>query len=113
VIASRFSLVSFASARRNQSSSTSSSGLCCEYDTVKQTARSSCPADPLFWLQSRSQYAVMRPLLSIIGIVCEAFGNLCPEQYSVYFAEVYIEAADFVSSLYLPQVSVPMLTGSA
>lgn len=39
----------------------------------------------------------MRPLLSIIGIICEAFGKLCPEQYSVYFAEMWIEIVDFVS----------------
>ncbi|KAL7410830.1 organic solute transporter Ostalpha-domain-containing protein [Mrakia frigida] len=42
------------------------------------------------------QYAIFRPLISIVGIICEAFDVLCPEQYSVHFAEVYLEAFDFV-----------------
>lgn len=41
-----------------------------------------------------SQYAFFRPAISIVGIICEAFGKLCPEEYSVYFAEVYLEAFD-------------------
>lgn len=37
------------------------------------------------------QYAFIRPLLSIAGIICEAYDVLCPEEYAYYFAEVYIE----------------------
>ncbi|GFZ43421.1 hypothetical protein JCM24511_01141 [Saitozyma sp. JCM 24511] len=43
------------------------------------------------------QYVVFRPLLSIIGLVCEYFNVLCPQEYSVHFAEVYLDAFDFVS----------------
>ncbi|GAA5857727.1 hypothetical protein JCM5353_003327 [Sporobolomyces roseus] len=43
------------------------------------------------------QYSLLRPLISIIEIVCQAYDVLCPTQYSVYFAEVYLDAADFVS----------------
>lgn len=43
-----------------------------------------------------SQYAFFRPLLSLISIICEATGKLCPDEYSIYFAEVYLDAFDFV-----------------
>lgn len=43
------------------------------------------------------QYAILRPLLSIISIICEAENVLCSTTYSVHFAEVYITAIDFVS----------------
>ncbi|TIA88846.1 hypothetical protein E3P99_02383 [Wallemia hederae] len=43
------------------------------------------------------QYAILRPLLSIISIICEAEDVLCSSTYSVHFAEVYITAIDFVS----------------
>ena len=56
-----------------------------------------------------SQYAFFRPAISIAGIICEAFGKLCPEEYSVYFAEVYLEALD-VSSRQASALSSPGLT---
>ncbi|CAD6571122.1 MAG: hypothetical protein CYPHOPRED_004307 [Cyphobasidiales sp. Tagirdzhanova-0007] len=43
------------------------------------------------------QYAFLRPLISIIGSICEAFDILCPQIYSPHFAEVYLDALDFVS----------------
>ncbi|GAA5981431.1 hypothetical protein JCM5350_004063 [Sporobolomyces pararoseus] len=43
------------------------------------------------------QYSLLRPLISIIEIICQAYEVLCPTRYSVYFAEVYLDAADFVS----------------
>ncbi|GJN87385.1 hypothetical protein Rhopal_000334-T1 [Rhodotorula paludigena] len=43
------------------------------------------------------QYSLLRPLISIIEIVCHRYGVLCPTQYSVYYAEVYLDAVDFVS----------------
>ncbi|KAK8865604.1 hypothetical protein IAR55_000748 [Kwoniella newhampshirensis] len=55
---------------------------------------------PYFWHAlsfSVMQYVVLRPLISIIGIICQYFGVLCPEQYSPHFAEVYLDAVDFVS----------------
>ncbi|GAA5866113.1 hypothetical protein JCM1840_005074 [Sporobolomyces johnsonii] len=43
------------------------------------------------------QYSLLRPLISIAEIICEAYGVLCPTQYSVYYAEVYLDSIDFVS----------------
>ncbi|BGP14568.1 hypothetical protein JCM10213_001917 [Rhodosporidiobolus nylandii] len=43
------------------------------------------------------QYSLLRPAISIAEIVCQAVGVLCPTQYSVFFAEVYLDAVDFVS----------------
>ncbi|GAA5948722.1 hypothetical protein JCM21900_005273 [Sporobolomyces salmonicolor] len=43
------------------------------------------------------QYSLIRPLISIAEIICEAYGVLCPTQYSVYYAEVYLDSLDFVS----------------
>ncbi|WVQ71333.1 hypothetical protein IAR50_000861 [Cryptococcus sp. DSM 104548] len=55
---------------------------------------------PYFWHAlsfSVMQYVVLRPLISIIGIICQYYGVLCPEEYSIHFAEVYLDAVDFVS----------------
>ncbi|ODN83994.1 hypothetical protein L202_00029 [Cryptococcus amylolentus CBS 6039] len=55
---------------------------------------------PYFWHAlsfSVMQYVVLRPLISIIGIICQYYGVLCPEEYSVHYAEVYLDAVDFVS----------------
>ncbi|GAA5868622.1 hypothetical protein JCM8547_003758 [Rhodosporidiobolus lusitaniae] len=43
------------------------------------------------------QYSFLRPLISIAEIICQAYGVLCPTQYSIYFAEVYLDSIDFVS----------------
>ncbi|GAA5899275.1 hypothetical protein JCM8208_001605 [Rhodotorula glutinis] len=43
------------------------------------------------------QYSLLRPLISVIEIICQAYDVLCPTQYSVYFAEAYLDAVDFVS----------------
>ncbi|BGP30803.1 hypothetical protein JCM10296v2_002560 [Rhodotorula toruloides] len=43
------------------------------------------------------QYSLLRPTISIISIITEAFDKLCLNQYSVYFAAVYLDAIDFVS----------------
>ncbi|WWC68309.1 uncharacterized protein I206_102233 [Kwoniella pini CBS 10737] len=55
---------------------------------------------PYFWHAlsfSVMQYVVLRPLISIISIICLYYDVLCPGEYSVHFAEVYLEAVDFVS----------------
>lgn len=44
----------------------------------------------------RPQYAIFRPLISIVGIICEAYDVLCPDLYSVRFAAIYLDAFDFV-----------------
>ncbi|KAJ7687812.1 organic solute transporter Ostalpha-domain-containing protein [Mycena rosella] len=44
------------------------------------------------------QYVIIRPAVSIAGIVCEKFGVLCESQgYNPHFASVYLSAIDFVS----------------
>ncbi|KAJ7188182.1 organic solute transporter Ostalpha-domain-containing protein [Mycena filopes] len=44
------------------------------------------------------QYVIIRPAVSIAGIVCQAFNILCESAgFSVHFANVYLEAVDFVS----------------
>ncbi|KAL0956584.1 hypothetical protein HGRIS_002722 [Hohenbuehelia grisea] len=44
------------------------------------------------------QYVIIRPLVSIIGIICQAKGILCEsEGFSVHYAKVYLESIDFVS----------------
>lgn len=44
------------------------------------------------------QYVIVRPLVSIAGIVCEKFGLLCESAgFNVHFANVYLESIDFVS----------------
>ncbi|GAA6002268.1 hypothetical protein JCM10207_003155 [Rhodosporidiobolus poonsookiae] len=43
------------------------------------------------------QYSLLRPLISIAEIICQAYDVLCPTAYSVYFAEVYLDSIDFVS----------------
>ncbi|WAQ87997.1 hypothetical protein PtA15_9A122 [Puccinia triticina] len=57
------------------------------------------PSKPYFlhaikWLVL--QYCIFRPLITIVGIICEANHVLCATQYSVYFAQVYLEAIDFI-----------------
>jgi len=44
------------------------------------------------------QYVVVRPAVSLAGIICQALGVLCEsEGFSIHFANVYLEAVDFVS----------------
>jgi len=44
------------------------------------------------------QYVIVRPVISIVGIVCQKFGVLCDsEGYNPHFASVYLSAIDFVS----------------
>ncbi|KAJ7497348.1 DUF300-domain-containing protein [Mycena latifolia] len=44
------------------------------------------------------QYAIVRPAVSIAGIICQALNVLCESQgFSVKYADVYLEAVDFVS----------------
>ena len=43
------------------------------------------------------QYAFFRPLITVIGIVCEVFHVLCAHQMAPWFAKVYLDAFDFVS----------------
>ena len=43
------------------------------------------------------QYSFLRPAISIAGIITDYYGVLCPSGYSIYYAEVYLDAIDFVS----------------
>ncbi|KAJ7429278.1 DUF300-domain-containing protein [Mycena galericulata] len=44
------------------------------------------------------QYVIVRPAISIAGIICEAYGVLCTSQgYNPRFASVYLDAVDFIS----------------
>ncbi|KAH9970660.1 organic solute transporter Ostalpha-domain-containing protein [Russula compacta] len=44
------------------------------------------------------QYVLIRPLITIVGMICEAFNVLCASgSYSVHFAEVYLDSVDFIS----------------
>ncbi|WRT66011.1 uncharacterized protein IL334_002962 [Kwoniella shivajii] len=55
---------------------------------------------PYFWHAlsfSVMQYVILRPLISVIGIICLYYGVLCPDEYSIHYAEVYLDAVDFVS----------------
>lgn len=44
-----------------------------------------------------SAYLQFAPAVSIVGIITEAFGVLCPQSYSPHFAQVYITSIDFIS----------------
>ncbi|KAF9456290.1 DUF300-domain-containing protein [Collybia nuda] len=44
------------------------------------------------------QYVIVRPLVSIVGIVCEKFDVLCEAAgFSIHYASVYLEAINFAS----------------
>lgn len=44
------------------------------------------------------QYVIIRPVVSIAGIICEKLGVLCSvDSYSVHHASVYLDAIDFIS----------------
>ncbi|KAK9899906.1 DUF300-domain-containing protein [Cystobasidium minutum MCA 4210] len=43
------------------------------------------------------QYAFLRPLLSVIAMICHHAGLLCPNELSPFFAYLYLEVIDFVS----------------
>ncbi|KAF8973229.1 DUF300-domain-containing protein [Flammula alnicola] len=44
------------------------------------------------------QYVVVRPAVSLIGIICQALGILCESKgFDAHYANVYLEAIDFVS----------------
>ncbi|EGN97669.1 hypothetical protein SERLA73DRAFT_184469 [Serpula lacrymans var. lacrymans S7.3] len=44
------------------------------------------------------QYVIIRPACSIAGIICQAYNVLCESgSFNVHFANVYLEAIDFVS----------------
>jgi len=44
------------------------------------------------------QYVIIRPAVSIAGIICEKLQVLCPaDNFSVHHAAVYLDAVDFVS----------------
>ncbi|KAI8459772.1 organic solute transporter Ostalpha-domain-containing protein [Phakopsora pachyrhizi] len=58
------------------------------------------PSKPYFlhtikWLVV--QYCIFRPLISIVAIICHSRGVLCPTQYSIHFAQAYLEAFDFIT----------------
>ena len=47
------------------------------------------------------QYVILRPAVSIAGIICQAYGVLCESGgfglNSIHFANIYLQAIDFVS----------------
>ena len=46
------------------------------------------------------QYVIIRPAVSIAGIVCEALHILCQSSWSYKHPSVYLSAVDFVSIRY-------------
>jgi len=55
------------------------------------------------------QYVVIRPAVSIAGIICEAYGVLCESGGfgidAIHFANIYLEAIDFVSITFVFNMS--------
>ncbi|SCV74137.1 BQ2448_6569 [Microbotryum intermedium] len=45
--------------------------------------------------------SIFRPIISITGIICQALSVLCPTQYSIYYASVYLDSAFFVEAVCL------------
>lgn len=44
------------------------------------------------------QYVVVRPVVSLIAMLCEAFNVLCPSQgFNAHYANVYLAVIDFIS----------------
>jgi hypothetical protein len=47
------------------------------------------------------QYVILRPAVSITGIICQAYGVLCETGgfgiNAIHFANIYLEVIDFVS----------------
>lgn len=43
------------------------------------------------------QYVIIRPAVSVAGIITQALGVLCSNSYSPKYAQVYITAIDFIS----------------
>ncbi|KAI0059151.1 DUF300-domain-containing protein [Artomyces pyxidatus] len=44
------------------------------------------------------QYVIIRPAISIAGIITQAYGVLCESgSYTIHFAKVYLDSIDFVS----------------
>jgi hypothetical protein len=44
------------------------------------------------------QYVVIRPLVSIVGIICQTYGVLCEAAgFDFHWANVYLEIVDFIS----------------
>nr|ODN93168.1 hypothetical protein L203_00437 [Cryptococcus depauperatus CBS 7841] len=58
------------------------------------------PSKPYVWhalIFSVMQFVVLRPLISIAGMICEYCRVLCPGVFSPHYATVYLEAINFVS----------------
>lgn len=57
------------------------------------------------------QYVVLRPLVSITGIICQVFGVLCESAgftlNAVHFANIYLEIIDFFSITYVSALPSP------
>jgi len=44
------------------------------------------------------QYVLIRPAISIAGIICQYYDVLCASgSYSIHYADVYLESVDFIS----------------
>ena len=48
------------------------------------------------------QYTVVRPAISIVGIICQAYNILCEQSWNYKYASVYLSSIDFVSITYVP-----------
>ncbi len=66
------------------------SPLCCVTVTIRRDMLKFCKLGCL-------QYAVLRPVVTIIAIVAHSKGTLCPGNFSLQFAFVYIAGINFVS----------------
>ncbi|KAF8476290.1 DUF300-domain-containing protein [Russula ochroleuca] len=44
------------------------------------------------------QYVLIRPIVTVVGMICQAYNVLCvSESFNARFADVYLEAIDFIS----------------
>jgi hypothetical protein len=64
--------------------------LCCVTVTIRRDLLKFCKLGCI-------QYAVLRPVVTIIAIVAHAKGTLCPGNFSPKFTYVYISFINFVS----------------
>jgi hypothetical protein len=62
----------------------------------------------------RSLMYIDRTAISIAGIICQAFNVLCSsESWNVHYAQVYLEAVDFVSIRYIQLNTLPLFSDNS
>jgi hypothetical protein len=62
----------------------------------------------------RSLMYIDRTAISIAGIICQAFNVLCSsESWNIHYAQVYLEAVDFVSIRYIQLNTLPLFSDNS